>query len=382
MLPRADLNSNARPTASIEAPTPVGSSTDARQEIYHRLTQVAIGKQLQAEVLSVFDDGTFLVNVSDTPARMALPNGTRVGDRIPMVLVAREPRPTFLISTQEGSAPASLSTTGRLIDQALQIAQKQGTPTAIVDKVPLLASPTAMNPEKLASALHDTLEFSGVFYESHLQEWASGQRALPALQREPQAQGGTYIQHDNAAAGMAGAAGGELARVSRDMHDVADGAQKLVELIRDLRQQPGYPATMDIDVLVQSGSAPPPGIEPEAARTISLQLNALEQRQVQWQGNLWPGQRLDWTVREDKRQGGPRDTPESSWSSVVKFRLPSLGDISATVQLVGNRVHVSINTTDETTARSLRQFGPALADALAVAGSPLDSLLVSKDEPA
>jgi hypothetical protein len=39
----------------------------------------------------------------------------------------------------------------------------------------------------LAKALVQSLENSGLFYESHLAQWASGQRPLAALEREPQA---------------------------------------------------------------------------------------------------------------------------------------------------------------------------------------------------
>ena len=100
MLPRADLNAT-RPPASIEAATPVVSATDSRLEVFRRLTQIALGKELQATVDALLDDGTYLVRVADTTARMALPTGSRIGDTLSMIFVAKEPRPTFLLMQQQ-----------------------------------------------------------------------------------------------------------------------------------------------------------------------------------------------------------------------------------------------------------------------------------------
>jgi hypothetical protein len=362
MLPRADLNNGTRPLASIEAPAPAAASGDAREEIYHRLSRIALGKQLQADVISLLDDGTFLVKVADTPARMALPTGTRVGDKIPMTLVAREPRPTFLLTPQESSTPASLSPAGRLIDHVLQIAQQHGAPAAIVGDVPVLpVQPRDINPEKLADAMHDNLEFSGVFYESHLQQWLAGSRPQSLLAREPQAQGGKYVQHVVA--------------------DPKSGQSGNPLLANSSVQDLATTTATDVDILIPQ-IAGTPEVAPEAARLISLQLNTLEQQQVQWQGELWPGQRMEWSVSQDRPDGTARGDGEQSWTSVVRFRLPTLGDIAATVRLAGGHVQVSVNTADAGTADALRQHAAVLADALAAAGSPLDSLLVKKDEPA
>ena len=184
MLPRADLNL-PRPPATLEATTPVASATDPRQEVFRRLHQIAIGRELQVTVDSLLDDGTALVKLADTTARMSLPAGTKVGDTLSMVFVAREPRPTFLLNQQAGSAPASLSSGARLLDQLLQSAQQQGASSAVTSTNPLLPSPI-VDPQRLAAAMRDSLATSGLFYESHLHEWISGSRTLEDIVREPQ----------------------------------------------------------------------------------------------------------------------------------------------------------------------------------------------------
>jgi hypothetical protein len=371
MLPRADLNST-RPLASVEAPAPVASSTDARQEVFHQLTQIAIGRQLQADVISMFDDGTFLVKVADTTARMALPVGTRVGDSLSMTFVAKEPRPTFLLTPQEGSTTSSLSPAARLIDHLLQTADHEGAPTAVEAKTPLLPSPAAMDAKQVAAALHDNVEFSGLFYESHVQEWVGGGRSMNDLQREPQAKMAPMQEPGT---------GHELARLSTSMRDLGEGVHALMDLIRDTQQQPGKLMTVDADVITRSQAALPQ-LDPDSARIINLQLQTLEQQQVRWQGELWPGRPLEWEVSEDKQNNNGKDAKPSSWTSVVRFRLPTLGEISATLRLSGDRVQVQVNTPSGDVAASLRAHTDRLVDALAAAGSPLDSLLVKNDETA
>lgn len=376
MLPRADLNST-RPLAPIDAPAPVASSTDARQEVYHKLTQIAIGRQLQAEVVSSLDDGTYLVKLADTTARMALPLGTRVGESLSMVLVAKEPRPTFLLTPQEGSTTASLSGAARLIDQLLQAAEQEGAPTSVTSSTPLLRSQDGMDPKQVAAALRNSLEFSGLFYESHVQEWVSGGRSMAELQREPQTQIGAALRESGAAMQPPGST--ELGRLAASMRELGDGVHALMDLIRDAQLQPGKPATIDADVIAR-GQAPLPQLDANSARLIGLQLQTLEQQHVRWQGELWPGRPLDWEVSEDTRDGDGSDAQQQSWTSVVRFQLPALGDISATLRLSGDRVQVQVNTPSPDVAASLRAQTGLLADALEAAGARLDSLLVKNDE--
>jgi hypothetical protein len=378
MLPRADLNLN-RPPASLEGTTPSVSATDARLEIFRRLTQIAIGRELQATVESAFDDGTFLVKVADTAARMSLPVGTKVGDSLSMVFIAREPRPTFLLTQQAGSAPASLSTAARLIDHVLQAAEQEGAPTAVAGKAPLApsAAAAAANPEKVAAALRDSLATSGLFYESHLHEWISGSRPLAELAHEPQARLPLPAREAQEAAGP------DLGRLAAAVREAGDGANALMNLIRETQVHTGNSLTTDADLVTRQQAALP-ALDPESARMINLQLNALEHQQIRWQGELWPGQKMEWEIQEERRDGGgnAQQAEQSVWNSVVRFELPHLGNVSASIRLSGDRVQVQVNAASDDAAAALREHGSMLADALDAAGSPLDALLVKRDESA
>lgn len=376
MLPRADLNPT-RPPASLEAATTVVSSTDSRLEIFRRLNQIAVGRELQATVDAMLDDGTFLVKVADTTARMALPVGTKVGDTLSMVFVAKDPRPTFLLTQQQGSTPASLSTTARLLDHLRQAAEQEGSPSAVSTKIPLVLSPSTLEPKQVATALQNALSASGLFYESHLHEWISGSRSTAELAQEPQARLSDSIKQ--APSGTQDLAHADLTRLAANFREVGEGAQKLVALIRDAQIQPANTSAIDADLIAPTQSALPT-VEPEAARMINLQLNALEHQAVRWQGQLWPGMPLEWEIQEDHPDGGgPQgEAQQSAWTSTVRFELPNLGGVSATIHLLGNRVHVQVNTQTDDAAATVRTFSGLLADALDAAGAPLDSLSVKK----
>lgn len=380
MLPRADLSAN-RPPGSVEAPTRATSATDTRQEIFRRLNQIAIGKELIAIVRAKLDDGTHLVKLGDAQARMALPVGTKVGDQLSMVFVAREPRPTFLLTGQPGSASTSLSTAARLIDHLLQRAPQDGAEKVIQGRVPLLASATP-EPAQLAFQLRQALSGSGLFYEAHLHEWISGARTLPEVLREPQAgfpaaRPGT--QQSAAPDQPRMLQGHELNRIAAGLRELGEGAQALVRLLRETQRQ-GTPAlNVDADLVARPQPATPP-LDPELARLIQQQINTLEQQHVRWQGQLWPGQQAEWDVTEERSSSDPENRDASSWSSVVRFELPHLGALEARVRLSGEHVQVQVIAPDDSAIEWVREHIPLLDSAMEAAGVALDALLVRRED--
>lgn len=363
MLPRADLNT-ARPPSSVDASTRSVSSTDARLEVFRRLDRIAIGRELQATVDNMLDDGTYLVRIADANARMALPVGTRVGDQLSMVFIAREPRPTFLLNQSGGSAPATLSSTALLIDHALHAAADAD---AVTGSQPLLPSAQA-DAARIADALRNQLASSGLFYESHLQEWVNGRRSAEQLAQEPQAGFGRQPSAD----------GGELAHLPGSLRELGEGVNKLLDLMRDARIPAANPQLLDADVIARSGAGMP-AIDPEAARLIGLQLNALEQQQLRWRGELWPGQEMEWDVSREQHGDDGQAAEQEVWNSAVRFELPHLGAVSATIRLAGNRVQLQVNAASEDSASLLRGHATSLADALQAAGAPLEAFLVKRD---
>ena len=173
-------------TAPVSAALPVAALGDPAQESLRRLTSLETGKAFQAEVLSRLSNGDFVVGIADTAARMSLPEGTRVGERLSLTLVGREPRPLFMLERPEPQDAAVFSPAARLIAGLIQ--QSPARQPALLGTAPLAQSAEALTTASLETALKDNLAYSGLFYESHVAEWANGARPLAQLLREPQMQ--------------------------------------------------------------------------------------------------------------------------------------------------------------------------------------------------
>jgi hypothetical protein len=346
-------------------------AADPRQAAFQRALAPMVGKTVPGEVLAKIPDGSYLVRVADTNARMMLPGGTPVGAQVALNVVAAQPRPLLQVGTEQAqpatvytppgeaastqarpmssaavllnkaplipadrlptldhtSAQATLSPAARAIASALtQAYTAPGAPVTIHGKHPLVAA-GAPDPERLEAALKNVLGESGLFYESHVAEWAEGKRSLQDLAREPQMQRMAAQQAPSEA-------------VARAMG----------------------------------------GPDLSAAQMINLQLHAQEQGKLQWHGEAWPGQPMQWDVEREDHDGRSRgrdaqDEPPV-WRSGVRFSLPLLGKVAASITLVGDQVHVALQSGTADAAADLRAWSGMLQEALDAAGTPLSSLSI------
>ena len=304
---------------------------DAKQEAFERATRGLLGKQLKGQAVSRLDDGSFLVKIAGMAVRMPLPADTQVGDTLELTLVATSPRSTFRLGAEQVDATTSLSPASKLISHLLQAAPQDQAATTIGRQIPIMPSPPS-DPQQVAAALQHTLTSSGLFYEAHIVEWADGMRSLPDLLQEPQAK----------------------------------AAEQLL-----LASQSGADTTKLSDA-----------INTELAQLVNQQLDALEFQRIVWRGEVWPGQSIEWEIHEDANQQSNHETTpqEKSWQSTVRFDLPMLGTVMATIQLTGDQLQIQVSARKESTAASLKTSGQTLTTALDAAGIPLASLLVKQNE--
>jgi hypothetical protein len=358
MLPR-ELVAAVGPLAPAR---PVEHLNDPRQQAFQRALAPQLGKALHGEVLAKLTDGSFVVKVANIPARMQLPAGAQVGADVPLTLVSVNPRPTFQVGAganpvfseagpplPQGADPAKAplamregaavgraaallqasaagagaqtmgaeanntthSRAGQALGGVLAAAQKAEVPmTAALGRAPVVAA-AGMDAASIAAGLQQAVGKSGLFYESHVAEWAQGARPLAELNAEPQQQ---------------------LAK-------------------EGVRQQPLDPAT---------------------AQFINLQLATQEQAQLSWQGNLWPGQPMQLEVQRDAREGHEEGgEAEASWHSRLRLRFPELGELEARLSLSGGRLQLQFAAGSADTALLLRRHMPSLAGALEAAGTQL-----------
>ena len=380
MLPKMDAI-GMTPLTPVKVARPADTVGDPRQAEFQRSLQGLVGKSMQGQVLARMGDGSFLVRVAGTPARMQLPAGAQLGAEIPLTLIGINPRPSFQIGnprdqaanplltyadadaepdaaetrgpqagaaqagTRTGSAatllsrapltpsnllpalagdtPApELSTTARAISSVLVQAESvPGAPVTLVGKTPLMATPRA-DPAQVAQKLRDTVGSSGLFYESHVAEWAEGKRPLASLLLEPQMQ------------------------------------------------------------KAQQADAQKSGTDLASAQLINMQLHTHEQARVQWQGEAWPGQKMQWDISRDapegqQQEGRGDEEDATAWRSSVRFQFPLLGDLAAHVVLQGGRVAIQMQAGSEASADTLRQHAARLEAALDAAGWPLASLSIA-----
>ncbi len=225
------------------------------------------------------------------------------------------------------TAAASLSDTAKVLAQVLTQAMKvRNAPTSIIGTSPLVDSGDAPPPQ-VAQALQSAVGKSGLFYESHVAQWAFGQRPLAELVSEPQ------MQQALGASQAQGPAAG-------------------------------------------AGAVP---TDPATAGFINLQLATQEQEKVAWQGQVWPGQDMQWEIKKDppeRRANGQQE--DGGWQSAMRLRFAQLGTVDAKLSLRGEAVQIRIHAGSAETAELFRRYGPQLETALAAAGLPLTLLQVSE----
>ncbi len=373
MLPRDQLS---LPQVARTAPAqPVLSAVDPRQQAFQRAVANLLGQSMQAEVLAKLPGGEYVVRVADMAARMPLPPGTQPGAQVPMTLVSLTPRPTFqvkdgqgapafaeaapapqdgqpagaalafvagkeaaaltrsaalLASAQDlgrmagagagGDANASISSAGKALGDVIAAAQKADAPaTAALGRTPLLGAPDA-NPGRIAAALQDGLGKSGLFYESHVAEWAAGGRTLGELAAEPQARG---------------------------------------------MPAPTDPATAQFINLQLNAHE---------------QGRVAWQGQL-WPGQdmRWEIERHAERDAADQEQGGRpagEDDTAATWQSRLRLRFGALGEVAARIVLSGDQVHIRLDAASAEAGGAMEARRAGLMQALEAAGVPLSTLAI------
>ncbi len=381
------------------------------------------GQQYDARVLENLANGRSLVRVGREVLDMALPGGqARPGETLRLTYVASGPRPTFLLAqtaSAGGTQPVRLSEAAQQVDALIRYAQAAsatratgtpptagtaGTPPAapataaaaaptphaaqagattgdvpaqrpIVTNVSLLlnhanpagnlnaavASRTALPAMAMAGQAVDGLRAalapganlatqgvaqvalasqavlpqrlrqvvreSGLFYESHLARWSRGELSLEGILREPQA------------------------RLGR--------AEQVTTGLPELRQMPE-----------------------EAARLAGRQLMMLEGGPFVWQGQVWPGQPMQWLI-EEHGEGQTEAEEGTRWQTELRLTLPRLGEVSAQLSLSALGLKLQLNAGSETALAEIRGALPQLAERLRETGLQVQALstrLIERDD--
>lgn len=257
---------------------------------------------------------------------------------------------------------------------------------------------------RLASALADSVAFSGLFYESHLAQMSFGQRSPAQLFREPQASTGQRVggEHADAAEASPSAKTGTPTspsdNASRTAHfgtpinpSTASGDQTSHHQAsaRSASGLPGSsggimgvpnppnptindPGARNMGVPDLTGT----GVHPDTAPLVRQQLETLANSQFTWQGEAWPGAEMEWEVQDESgRQEAER---QNAWSSRLRLQLPGLGEVEARLSLVDGQVVMRLTAPES--ADSLRTHAAVLQESMARAGLTLSDLAIASTD--
>ena len=234
---------------------------------------------------------------------------------------------------------ASLSAAARVISELLGSAPAKGEP--VRGSAPLWPAAASPEPQQLAAALARSVADSGLFYESHLLQFFSGQRPLAQLLQEPQA----HLRLPLAAADTSTTE--TTAATPGTSHVAASMAAEAIPLVRQ-------------------------------------QLELLALSQFRWSGEAWRDAGMEWEVTEQGRrqQGGADshapDNTARTWSTRLSMTLPRLGNIELRLSLVNDSWRADLGAAEVATMNAMRAESAQLRQRFSAAGLPLGGLEVAQ----
>jgi len=363
------------------------------------LPQWTAGQKLPAHVLASLPNGRFQVSVGDQVLDMNLPKNTQAGDNVELIYVANQPRLTFVLSRETqatananaaaiaargdlpfaavdeaGKAPVTLSDTAKFLGALMQkVAERQNDSqsSALVKANAVVTAPPADSRE-FAVALRGALSQSGLFYESHQAQWVAGERSLAELVREPQ---GSLSQSTDSLT--------SAKSESLQNSTVQTNAQPSTSSVQSEAQKAQLLVNLQPDgILAQSGKTAEL-VHPDTLPLIQQQLHTLDTHQLVWQGQVWPGQHMDWVVEERDARGNSSEGEEPvNWNTKLRLQLPRLGTVSAALAFTANGLRINLAAVDLATAATLKVAQGKLQNSLDAAGLQLLGLSVEQDERA
>ena len=388
------------------------------------------GKKYEGSVQAQVSPGIFNVRIANQLIQMQLPSSIRSGDMVALQVIATQPRLTFSMvnSANPLSTPEQLGSTALLLSSMSQQAPEKAYVRA-AQSAPLWDKPQPPESKQLSGLLREALGNSGLFYESHQAQWVEGTRSTAQLLQEPQnltPEQAKAVVAGNAAvrAAMESDASGKIAMASAvsgktpiagdtpgkaamasdapvkiamandtygktaivsDTYGKAAMASDLYGKSAMMSDTANLPVTTNNAAstsasnqpdtpLLQEGKAL--GIPDHLQPLVQQQLNALETRQMVWQGNVWPEQSMQWEVHEQASQN-PGAEEQRQWITQLRLDLPKLGEVAATLRFNSTGLSLTLNAGTPETRAMLGNASTQLVSALSDVGIPVVSTQVT-----
>lgn len=293
-------------------------------------SQLAVGDVLRARVLESGAQGRPVLMLGAATLAMELPFPVTPDQSLEFTVLEVKPELRLAVSRpqsqpaqsggQAGDATPDLqiSPEGRMLSRVGEALPPPAAPPRVA--VPGAADAALLqDPGRLALALREAVDRSGLFYERHQAQWVNGQRSEASLRQEPQA--------GWPPASTMAAAGGEL-------------SARLAGV----------------------------GLSGQALEMVRQQVEVFQQQTLVVRTDLAPGIAMEWRTRVDEdAPERSNDGPERRWETVLSSEVGSLDRVETRLTLQGDRLGVVVRARPEVIER-LREAAPALTEAMAAAG--------------
>ena len=366
--------------APVSVALPSSNATYAQSELTQRLNLIEIGQTLPAQIQSQLADGSYLVQIANTVVQMQLPQGTPVGSTYTATLIGNNPRPAFLLqdavpTAAQQSSETSLSSTAHLITTLLQTPKNAATPLTVA--APVVSQPT-ISPNELAAALKTSLAQSGLFYEAHLSQWVQGQRTLASIQQEPQAsQTQQLVAQSNLPA--SNTANTQQLTQNPPFASATGSIGNSQPALTNPSTGTAANTAINTPTNVSANDIQNANTNPVLTQLVQHQLQTLENNQILWQGQVWPGQTMQWQIENDQSPSSQGSAQESAgWKSRMLLDMPMLGQMNIQIGIVGKQVRIAIHTDSSQTCATLSSQQTTLLTQLNMVGLKLDHLQIQQ----
>lgn len=339
---------------AILSVTKVSGDTGATQNRSDSLQNLVPGEQVKGEVLARLSDQVHLVKIEGNIYRTELPEPTRPGTTLNLTYRCGEPRPEFALQRDRNEAsPVRLSPATSWLNNVLKETPGQPSARTATSFEPLLnTQPT--NTTALAASLRNALNFSGIFYESHLLQWFLGERRLDEVLKESRLRLASMVKKEKDP--LSGSPTPE------DSNALSAKNNVLATLLENGKPREGM---SNITALA----------DPTATLLLREQVETLLSGIFHWQGTAWQNQEMEWEV-EKQDQESEQDANHGSWRTTVRMSLPNLGSISATLVFTGKEIQGRVITDSAATRDTMRQELGSLERSMADSGLALSDMII------
>lgn len=369
MLPINLLNALKQYTLDQQLPT---GAADAQSK---SAPQFELGQKVQGTIQAQVKPNVYQVTVAGQLMQMQLPATLKSGDTVALQVISLQPRLAFSMAGSSEPIPTQeqLGSAAKILSALSQQPPVKAYVRAI-QSAPLWETPQPPQSSQLAGMLRDALGKSGLFYESHQALWLEGQHSTAQLLLEPQNQPPEQARAATATGIQVIAADNVNKQII-----AADTAKLTTDTVNLSTSQAAQPedASAAGQTKILSSDDRAQAIPSHLQPLVQQQLNALETSQMLWQGNVWPGQEMQWEIHEQAPQN-PSATEQRQWITQVRLNLPKLGEVTATLRLNSAGLGITLNAGHPQTRAVMGSASTQLVSALSDAGIPVVSTQIAQ----